>query len=178
MLSTMAASLEVRGWRARRLRGSIVVLAIAPLVCATAAFAEDNAEAKAGLDVWRNSGCAECHGAFANGDKQRDESPTGADLRTAKLDTEALKLVISCGRPGGAGMPAFLEGAYKVQACYGRPLGEEPDNLYPSGVKISPGQIDAVIAYLQARIMGHGRITKDECLLYYEGNEDECQDYN
>jgi hypothetical protein len=119
---------------------------------------------------------AECHGSFANGEKQRDESPTGADLRTARLDTAALKLVISCGRPGVAGMPAFDEGAYKVRACYGRPLGAPPDNLYPSGATLSPDQIDAVIAYLQASIIGRGPITKAECLTYYPDRPDECDD--
>ena len=84
--------------------------------------------------------------------------------------------MISCGRPGGAGMPAFDEGAYKVRPCYGRPLGAPPDNLYPAGTTLTPDQIDAVIAYLQARIIGRGRITKDECLAYYSDRPDECED--
>jgi hypothetical protein len=70
------------------------------------------------------------------------------------LDEGALKLAISCGRPGGAGMPAFDEGAYKVRACYGRPMGAPPDNLYPTGVTLRPDEIDTVIVYLQARIIG------------------------
>jgi hypothetical protein len=74
-------------------------------------------------------------------------------------------------------MPAFDEGAYKVRACYGRPLGAPPDNLYPSGVTISSDQIDAVIAYLQARIIGRGPITKAECLAYYADRPDECEDF-
>ena len=39
-------------------------------------------------------------------------------------------------------------------------------------------QIDAVITYLQARIIGRGRITKQECLAYYEDRPDECDDIN
>ena len=73
-------------------------------------------------------------------------------------------------------MPAFDEGAYKVRACYGRPLGPPPDNLYPAGATLSPDQIDAVIAYLQARIIGRGPITKAECLAYYPDRPDECDD--
>ena len=132
---------------------------------------------KAGLEAWKNSGCAECHGSFADGEKQRDESPTGSNLRTARLDTAALKEVISCGRPGGAGMPAFDEGAYKARPCYGRPLGAPPDNLYPAGTTLTPDQIDAVIAYLQARIIGRGQITRGECLSYYAEQPDTCDDY-
>ena len=156
--------------------GVILAVAVGVVANSTATLAQNDDKVKAGLDVWKNTGCAECHGSFANGDKQRDESPTGSNLRTARLDTAALKLVISCGRPGGAGMPAFDEGAYKVRACYGRPLGPPPDNLYPAGTTLTPDQIDAVIAYLQARIIGRGRITKEECLAYYADRPDECED--
>jgi hypothetical protein len=45
-------------------------------------------------------------------------------------------------------------------------------------VTLSPAEIDAVIAYLQARIIGRGRITKQECLAYYEDRPDECDDIN
>ena len=137
-----------------RTGGVILGVAVGVLANSAAAIAQDQDKVKAGLEAWKNSGCAECHGSFADGEKQRDEAPTGANLRTARLDTAALKLVISCGKPGGAGMPAFDEGAYKVRPCYGRPLGPPPDNLYPAGTTLTPDQIDAVIAYLQARIIG------------------------
>jgi mono/diheme cytochrome c family protein len=159
-----------------RVGGVILGAAIGVLANSAAAIAQDQDKVKAGLEAWKNSGCAECHGSFADGEKQRDEAPTGANLRTARLDTAALKLVISCGKPGGAGMPAFDEGAYKVRPCYGRPLGPPPDNLYPAGTTLTPDQIDAVIAYLQARIIGRGRITKEECLAYYSDRPDECED--
>src|SRR5450631_2325333 len=122
MLSNINPGSDVRTRHGFHALCTIVFLGIATVGYSTTAPAQDNDKVKAGLEVWRNTGCAECHGAFANGEKQSDEAPTGADLRTARLDTEALKLVISCGRPGGAGMPAFDEGAYKVRACYGRPL--------------------------------------------------------
>src|SRR5213592_733484 len=162
--------------RGVRTCGVILTVAVGVLANSTATIAQNEDKVKAGLEAWKKSGCAECHGSFADGEKQRDESPTGSNLRTARLDTAALKLVISCGRPGGAGMPAFDEGAYKVRPCYGRPLGPPPDNLYPAGTTLTPEQIDAVIAYLQARIIGRGRITKEECLAYYADRPDECED--
>jgi hypothetical protein len=64
-------------------------------------------------------------------------------------------------------MPSFDEGAYTVRACAGRPLGAAPDNLYPAPSKLIPAQIDTLIAYLRARVIGRGRITRDECLYYY-----------
>jgi mono/diheme cytochrome c family protein len=167
-------------WMNRRLRAWGIILAalMGFLANSLTSLAQDNDKVKAGLEVWKKTGCADCHGAFANGEKERDESPTGANLRTTRLDAAELKVVISCGRPGGSGMPAFDEGAYKVRACYGGPLGAPPDNLYPAGVTLSPAAIDAVIAYLQARIIGRGRITKQECLAYYDDRADECADIN
>jgi mono/diheme cytochrome c family protein len=147
-------------------RSSALVLAIALAALATAAFGQDDGKVKAGLEVWKTAGCADCHGSFADGDKQRDEAPTGANLRTSRLDAAALKQTISCGRPG-ADMPSFDEGAYTVRACAGKPLGAAPDNLYPAASKLSPAEIDTLIVYLQARVIGRGRITRDECLFYY-----------
>ena len=170
LIENAYSQLGIRTW------GVILTVAVGVLANSTAAIAQNEDKVKAGLEAWKNSGCAECHGSFADGEKQRDESPSGSNLRTARLDTAALKEVISCGRPGGAGMPAFDEGAYKVRPCYGRPLGAPPDNLYPAGTTLTPDQIDAVIAYLQARIIGRGRITKDECLAYYSDRPDECED--
>ena len=164
------------GYLRRVLLSAVAALAIG-VGCSTAARAQNEAQVKAGLEVWKSSGCADCHGPFANGDKERDEAPTGADIRTSRLDAAALKLTISCGRPGGAGMPAFDEGAYKVRACYDRPLGPPPDNLYPTPRALTAEQIDAVVAYLQARVVGRGRITRAECLAYYDGQEDMCEDY-
>jgi mono/diheme cytochrome c family protein len=169
----MLSSLKVRSvvrWEPRwGTRTAILMVTTVALTCSTAAFAQNEDKVKAGLAAWRNSGCSDCHGAFANGEKERDESPNGADLRRARLNTEELKLAIRCGRPG-TGMPSFEEGA---RGCAGG--GGE---LYPAPAKLSPEQIDDVVAYLQARIIGKGKITKQECLLYYTDKPDWCDDYN
>src|SRR5260370_39406054 len=157
-------------------RGIVRALAAVALVYATASVAQDETKVKAGLEIWKSSGCADCHGAFADGDKARDEAPTGANLRTSRLDAAALKQTISCGRPG-ADMPSFDEDAYTVRACAGRPLGAAPDNLYPASRKLNPADIDTLVTYLQARVIGRGRITRDECLYYYyDGLSSSCDD--
>ena len=154
----------------KRMGAVVLTVATIALGCSGVALAQDEGKVKAGLELWKGSGCSDCHGAFANGEKERDESPSGADLRTTRLDAAALKRVISCGRTG-AEMPAFLEGAGSAPAC-GQGVGE-----YPAPRTLTPDQIDTVIAYLQARIVGHGRITKTECLAYYGNREDMCEDY-
>jgi hypothetical protein len=111
------------------------------------------------------------------GNNQNDDWPMGANLRVTRLDAAGLKLTISCGRPG-TGMPSFEEGAYKLRACYGKPLGDAPDDLYPAPGRLKPDEIDAVIAYLRARIIARGKITRKECVSYYEGyNSELCNDY-
>jgi mono/diheme cytochrome c family protein len=150
------------------------LLTVAALAGATAALAQSQDKAKAGLEVWKSSGCADCHGPFADGNPEDGDFPIGANLRTARLDGAGLTETIRCGRPG-TGMPSFDEGAYTVRACSGRPLGAKPDNLQPTPRNLSSDEIDAVVRYLQARIVGHGKITREECLSYYEGKED-CDD--
>ena len=150
---------------------------VAMALACSASHAQNPTEAKAGLEVWQSSGCANCHGPFADGNKSDDDAPTGANLRATRLDAAALKQTISCGRPG-ADMPSFDEGAYSVRSCYGQPPGAAPDNLYPAPRKLTPGEIDAVVAYLQARIIGRGDITKEECLTYYDGAADLCDDFH
>ena len=131
-----------------------------------AARAQTEAQVKAGLEVWKSSGCADCHGAFADGDKQRDEMPTGANLRGSRLDAAALKQIISCGRPD-TGMPSFDAGAYTVRTCFGQPVGAAPGNLYPAPRTLSPAEIDSVIIYLQAHVVGRRQIAHEDCLYYY-----------
>ncbi len=156
----------------RRSRAGFLVLVATVLVCGSAAFAQNEDKVKAGLALWRGSGCADCHGAFANGERQRDESPNGANLRTSRLDAEALKQTIGCGRPG-AEMPAFGEDAFAARVCSGQAGGD----LYPAPRMLTGDEIDAVVAYLKARIVGRGAITKAECLAYYDDQPEWCQEY-
>ena len=53
----------------------------------------DEAKVKAGLEVWRSSGCSECHGAFANGEKERDEAPSLSVALAESTSDQALKLM-------------------------------------------------------------------------------------
>ena len=85
--------------------------------------AQDMAKVKAGLEVWKTAGCPDCHGAFADGEKQRDEAPDGANLRTARIDDATMAETIRCGRPG-TGMPRFDKDAYtaaRLLRTAGRP---------------------------------------------------------
>jgi hypothetical protein len=171
------------GWAVKgaRLRHVCAILwlaaAVAVLAKASTGLAEDDAKAKAGLGLWKSAGCSNCHGPFADGNNQNDDWPMGANLRVTRLDAAGLKLTIGCGRPG-TGMPSFDEGAYKIRPCYAKALGSAPNDLYPAPGKLKPSEIDSLIAYLQARVIGRGKITHDECVLYYDGyNSELCNEY-
>jgi cytochrome c553 len=142
-------------------------------------WAQNEARVKQGLENWKAAGCPDCHGSFADGDKQRDESPSGPNLRQrGNLNAETIKTVVGCGRPGSE-MPSFEDGAYTKRQCYGRPLGDAPGNMYPAPAKLTADQIDAIATYLLARIIGKGAITKAECLAYYdESQKSWCDDIN
>jgi mono/diheme cytochrome c family protein len=152
-----------------------VAIAAGSLLHASAGLAQDDAKVPAGLEIWRSSGCVDCHGPFADGNRDDDDYPMGANLRTTRLDAAGIRLTIRCGRPD-TGMPSFDGGAYTVRACYERPLGAAPDNLQPTPRTLSLDEIDALVAYLQARIVGHGKVTREECLFYYEDKAD-CEDF-
>src|SRR5215475_13417400 len=136
-----------------RTRRAVAVMATIVLGFASAAFAQDEARVKAGMNAWKNAGCPECHGAFADGERQRDEAPAGANLRSTRLDNTAITEVIRCGRPT-TGMPRFDEGAYTQRACNGQATGAVPDALYPTPRMLSLDEIELVVTYLRARVIG------------------------
>jgi mono/diheme cytochrome c family protein len=152
------------------------VFGVAVLVTSAIASSQDGTRATVGLATWKTAGCADCHGKFADGNPDDDDFPIGADLRTTRLDAEALRQTITCGRPG-TGMPSFDEGAYVVRGCYGQRPGSRPGNLQPTPRMLSQEEIDDVIGYLQARIVGHGTVTREECLAYHDGQDDACEDF-
>src|SRR5262252_10696810 len=154
----------------------ILALAIAVLAHSTITRARNNDGVKAGLEMWKTAGCADCHGPFADGDREDDDFPIGANLRTTKLDSVGLKTTIRCGR-AGTGMPSFDDGAYTMLECYSRPIGDRPQNLQPTPRTLTADEIDLVIAYLQVRIIGRGKVTREECLSYYDDQPETCEDY-
>src|SRR5436853_2399895 len=125
----------------KQMRFPAMLAATLVLLCVVATSpcvlrAQDNEKVSAGLWTWKTSGCVDCHGPFADGDREDDDFPIGANLRTTRIDAAAFEMTIRCGR-AGTGMPSFDEGAYTVRPCYGRPLGPAPDNLQPTSRMLS-----------------------------------------
>jgi hypothetical protein len=150
---------------ASRARCASAILSVVAL-WTSPSLAQDEARVKAGLNAWKSAGCPECHGAFADGERERDEAPAGANLRSMRLDNAAITEVIRCGRPS-TGMPRFDEGAYTQRGCYGQPTGAVPDALYPTPRMLNLQEIELVVTYLRARVIGRRAVTPEECAYYY-----------
>ena len=155
-------------------RGGILALAAAIAVAfSVPVFAQDEAQVIAGLAAWKKAACANCHGAFANGVREVEKAPDGANLRETPLDRAGLVEVIRCGIPG-AEMPGHDAGAFIETACYGivSALPEGAAQAKP----LSLEEIEALVDYLVANVVGRGRITKEECEFYYP-NPAKCRVY-
>jgi hypothetical protein len=110
--------------------------------------------------------CVFCHGWAGDGAGAPQSSGGAANLRETKLNREQLIEVINCGRPGQA-MPRFDDQAYAEKRCYGgiteAALGQDLPPL-PPGSLLQRREIEALVDFLQAKIINRGPITRDECL--------------
>ena len=91
MISRIKSSSALQDRRRFRARHVLLGVAVAALAHSTATLAQNEDKVKAGLTAWRTSGCADCHGPFADGDQDDDDYPRGANLRITKLDAAAVK---------------------------------------------------------------------------------------
>jgi Cytochrome C oxidase, cbb3-type, subunit III len=110
--------------------------------------------------------CSYCHGWAGDGAGAPQSSGGAANLRETKLNRAQLIEVISCGRPGTA-MPRFDDQAYAEKRCYGgileAALGQDLPSL-PPGSLLQGREIEALVDFLQTKIINRGPITRDECL--------------
>jgi mono/diheme cytochrome c family protein len=130
---------------------AVAWIAGAGLLFSTSAFAQDAAAVATGENAWDKAGCLQCHGASGQGG-DGGEFPAGPSLQKTRLDRAALVETISCGLPGTQ-MPAWLDDAYTKRSCYGFPLGPAPAEVTATPV-LSAGEIDALVDYLMAKIVG------------------------
>lgn len=154
---------------------SIAVVSLAfsvlasPLVLAQQA-SEPVGDPDRGKTVYRTMGnCVKCHGWAADGRTGIDlRAPTGSNLRETKLDKAALIEVIRCGRPGTA-MPYHDRAAYRDDRCYGMVMSDFADDGKPvRGSTLRDDDIASLVAYLQTRVVGLGKPTREECTDFFD----------
>jgi hypothetical protein len=146
------------------------------LLAASPAAADDFAQ---GRRVFlEKADCGYCHGWAGDGAGQGQSPGGAANLRRSQLGRDQLIMVVSCGIPGTA-MPHFDEDAYTDTRCYGMTeadLGDRTPTLPPS-TTLPKRDIEALVDYLLAKVIGHGPVTRAECQDAFGENARSCDDY-
>lgn len=137
-------------------------------------------DAEKGKRVYqRIGGCVNCHGW--PGDGLSGLNPmvhvAGANLRQTQLDAQGLFDTIRCGVPGTQ-MPYHDQGSYKDDRCNGMLMSDFAADQQPvRGKTFSEDQTVDLIAYLEKYVIGHGKPTYEECVLYFETSADKSCAY-
>lgn len=141
---------------------------------ATPALAQqaDPAKIESGIRVWKDFGrCWACHGWAGTGGLPDviGDANAGPPVDISKMTRVQMLEMVSCGRLGGGEHPAFAAGAWTAQhPCYGKTRADfAPEQLPPlSDTRLTEGQIDAVVTYVQEFYQGK-QMTREKCLRYF-----------
>ena len=164
----------VRASDRRRLR--IVMAAAGLLGFGGAALAQDDASIRTGQRAYGTTAvCASCHGWAGDGEGD-PRAPNGPSLRTTQLNRDQLREVVLCGRPGTQ-MPYHDRNAYTDDRCYGATRDDLGDQVPPAGKFLRETQVEALLDFLEARVVGHGEITAEECVAYWGDGAAVCNQY-
>jgi hypothetical protein len=129
-----------------------------------------------GKAVYQRTGvCVNCHGWAGDGESGRNPMVhvQGSNLRETSLDAQGLYDVIRCGMPGTK-MPYHDRTSYKDDRCFGQLMSDfEADEQPILGKTFRENQMVDLIAYLETYVVGRGKPTYEECMLYYD-SADKC----
>jgi mono/diheme cytochrome c family protein len=175
------------GLRARRANwraiGAIVAICVAigvaalaaPCVRAQTVLTPDEARTiEYGKEVFKTKAtCQFCHKWDASGDQ--GYGGNALSLRKTQLTPAQMAEVVKCGRPG-TGMPYHDRFAYTDKRCYDMTRADLGNNMPPAGNEfLQPREIDAVVKYLFARVVGRGPSTYQECVDFWGTDTRECE---
>jgi mono/diheme cytochrome c family protein len=140
----------------------------AKLQSARAADPPSESRVAVGKELFKSKGsCVFCHGWAGDGGGNPHSPGNASNLRRTQLSRAQLFEVVSCGRPGTA-MPHFNAYAYVEDPCYGIE-GSPGGRIVPPNPPrpLQPREIDAIIDYLQAKVIGKGPPTRAECIEFF-----------
>jgi hypothetical protein len=102
----------------------------------------------------------------------RMATPKTATIRSERIRGRPAWIESASSSPSAAGVLAqacpLSTGCLRGAGVLRRPLGTAPDDLQPTRRSLSLDEIDAVVAHLQVRIVGQGKITREECVSYFD----------
>jgi hypothetical protein len=161
------------------LRVVFTAAALAALMAARGAQAQDAADHAEGMRLFlQKANCQACHGWAGDGRKMDNQMPDGPNLRESALDRAAVTLTIRCGRPG-RNMPAFDRLAYSDGRCYGMKdadLKKSQLTLFDPAATLQPREIETLVDFLFAKVMGKGRMDRAKCAEYWGSEVEACRE--
>lgn len=162
-------------------RGCAAVLAFLLLVAvAMAARAQDTPSAEEarkiahGQDIFKAKAvCQYCHKWDGSGDQ--GYGGNAPSLRATKLNRAQVTETVKCGRPG-TGMPFHDQYAYTDKRCYGVTREQLGNNVPPEpNAFLNADEIDDVVDYLFAKVVGRGASTYEECVEFWGQDTRQCE---
>jgi mono/diheme cytochrome c family protein len=127
----------------------------------------------------RAANCLNCHGWPGDGVTGKNPRSPGlaANLRASQLDTDTMIQIVSCGIPGSQ-MPYHDSEAYKDKRCYDTLLSDYEVGKQPIiGHTVRNQDIINVVAYVQQKIKGRGKVTKAECEEFFKPGASACKNF-
>src|SRR5438067_6258096 len=158
-----------------------VVALAAALALAPAASAQTPAAGDIGLGkrLYQDKAtCGFCHGWSGDGAGDPQSPGKAANLRETKLDHDQLVEIIRCGVPGGTAMPHFDKFAWtEGEDCFGMTGAEAGDKKPPAPTaELSKREIEAIVAYLEAKVVGKGPPTVADCEEFFGAGSPRCRE--
>jgi len=157
---------------------SLALTAALMLALVVPAAAQTSGDISMGKRLYQEKAtCGHCHGWAGNGAGDPLSPGKAANLRETKLDHDQLVEIIRCGVVGGTAMPHFDKFAWtEGEACFGMTGVEVGDKKPPAPtVELSKREIEAIVAYLEAKVVGRGPPTVVDCEEFFGAGAPLCQ---
>ncbi len=135
---------------------------------------EDARTIEYGKEVFKTKAtCQFCHKWDGSGDQ--GYGGNALSLRKTQLTPPQIAEVVKCGRPH-TGMPYHDRFAYTDKRCYKLTREDLGDDMPPAATEsLQPREIDAVVKYLFAKVVGRGESTYQECVDFWGSDTRECE---
>jgi mono/diheme cytochrome c family protein len=165
------------GSRIRYAAALVLLAAVATIALARAQDTQSAEEARViehGKDIFKTKAvCQFCHKWDASGDQ--GYGGNALSLRKTRLTRDQVVETVKCGRPG-TGMPFHDQFAYGDKRCYGVTRDELGNDMPPEpNAFLNADEIDAVVKYLFARVVGRGPSTYQDCVDFWGSETRQCE---
>ena len=153
---------------------TMAALAFAPACLAQAPSAEEARAIEFGKDIFKTKArCQFCHKWDGTGDQ--GYGGNALSLRKTELTREQLTEVVKCGRLGSP-MPYHDKFAYTDKRCFGVTREQAGGDIPPDPNQfLQASEINAVVAFVFAKMVGRGEATYDECVDFWGKDTQQCQ---